>query len=97
VEGSNLVDLGTYAGIALAVVGLVGAAKKLFKAWVDGKEPMLALCLTLVIGVTAKIGGMFGVNDVKSWLLHVIVLVLTATASGNAHDFLVNKVLKNKD
>jgi len=84
------VDLASYGGIAMAVVMLIGAAKKLFKAWIDGKEPMLGLVLTAVIGVVAKLGGAFGANDVKSWLSHVVILVITAAGAGLVHDKIVN-------
>ena len=91
------IDLASYGGIALAVVALIGAFKKLFKAWVDGKEPMLAFVLTMVLGVTAKLAGMFAGADVKAWASHVVALILTAAAAGVVHDKIVEPVLQGKD
>lgn len=89
-------DLGTYGGIIFIVVALIGAVKKLFRAWIDGKEPLLALTFTLSIGIAAKAAGMFGAHDVKTWLLHIVALIMAAAGAGLVHDKIVDPVLANK-
>jgi len=92
--------LASYGGLSLLVVGLVGGLKHLWKAWVAGKEPVLALILTLVIGILAKVGGLYGgpggENAVLAWLVHVLLLVGTALGAGIAHDKLINPIFKGK-
>lgn len=92
------VDLASYGGIALAVVALIGASKRLFKTWVKGKEPILALAFSLALGVAAKLTGLFpGEPTAAEWLKHIVLLVLTAAGSGLVHDKIVNPVLMDKD
>lgn len=92
------IDLATYGGISFAVVALVGASKKLFKSWVDGKEPMLALVLTLALGISAKLFGVFsGPNDAKTWLAHVVALFLAAAGAGVIHDKVTNVFAGKED
>lgn len=89
-------DLASFAGLALIVPMLVGALKKLFTAWIAGREPMLAVCLTYIIGITAKFTIPHAFGGV-GWLTLAVGLLLTAVVSMSVHDTLVNKVLKGKD
>lgn len=90
------VDLATYAGISFAVVAVIGAGKRLFKEWVSGKEPMMALVVTMILGILAKVGGLFPGTDLKSWVVHVVLLLVTAGGAGVMHDKITN-VFAGKD
>lgn len=89
-------DVASYTGISLIVMGMIGALKRLFRTWIDRKEPMLALMLTMAIGIAAKVGGYFPGNDLKSWLNHIIALLIAAAGAGIGHDYLINGVFNTK-
>ena len=92
-----LVLLGSFAGLAAVVTGAVGALKGLFKEWVKGKEPMLVLVLSYLIGISAKIAGLYGGNELKHWLAHLVcLLVFVALPSFAIHDNIINKLLRRK-
>lgn len=89
-------DLASFGGLILIIPMLVGAIKKLFKTWVSGREPMLCVVLTYLVGIAAKftIPGAFGG---VGWLTLLIGLLLSAVAAMTVHDKLVNQVLKDKE
>lgn len=95
-ELTNL-DLGTYAGISVIVVALVGAIKKMFPAWTDKKEPLLALILALALGMGAKFLPGVGSFEKVHWLVHGLNLIFTALGAGLLHDKIVNPLLRGKD
>lgn len=80
--------LASYTGIAALVVALVGGLKLMFKEKIDGKEPLLALGLTFVIGAVAKLvlPAIYGENRLDSWALHTIVLLVVAVVAKGLHD-----------
>lgn len=90
--------LASYGGIALGVVLLVAGVKALWKAKVEGKEPVIALVFTYLLGVTAKFTfpAVYGENNVQSWLLHVIILLFMAVGAKGIHDGVLNALIKKE-
>lgn len=89
-------DLASFAGLAFVIPMLVGVLKKLFSKWIAGREPMLCVVLTYLIGVTAKrtVPGAFGG---VGWLTLLVSLLIVAGLAAQVHDFAINKVFKGKD
>ena len=87
--------LASYAGIAALVVALVGGLKKFWKTAVDGKEPFLALGLTFVLGVTAKLclADVYGPNTVDGWAFHAVALFVVAILGKGIHDAVWNPLV----
>jgi len=81
-------DLTTFAGVAAATTGLIGAAKNLFPKWVTGREPMLALVLGLGLTALSKtLGWGFAATG---WLEMVIAGVGAGVGAGLIHDKVIN-------
>jgi uncharacterized membrane protein len=89
-------DLASFAGLIVVIPILVGALKKLFTAWIAGREPMLCVVLTYAVGITAKLTVPHAFGGV-GWLTLGIGLLLSSVASMNVHDSFINRVLKGKD
>jgi predicted Na+-dependent transporter len=89
-------DLASFAGLAIVIPLVIGAVKKLFPAWIAGKEPMLALVAAYVIGFTAKLTIPHAFGSV-GWLTLGIGLLLVAVAAAGIHDTIINRVIKGKD
>lgn len=89
-------DLASFAGLAFIIPVLVSTLKRLATKWIDGREPMVCVVLTYAIGVIAKktVPGAFGG---VGWLTLLVSLMLVAGAAAQVHDFVINKVIKNKD
>jgi hypothetical protein len=88
-------DLVTYPGLAAAVVAIIGALKKLFPGWIGGKEPMLGLACSFVLGVSTKLfipGAFVNVH----WIVFIVSLLVVAAGAKFGHDFIVNQIIKNK-
>lgn len=88
-------DLVSYPGLIVAVVAIVGGLKKLYRSWVDGKEPLLALMFSFVLGVGAKLTIPKAFEGVH-WLVFLVTLFFVAIAAGSVHDRIVNPILANK-
>jgi hypothetical protein len=88
-------DVATYFGLSAAVVGAIGALKKLFPTWIEGKEPHIGLVLSYVIGVSTKLF-MPGAYEKVHWVPFLLSLLLVAAGAKFGHDYLVNKVIANK-
>jgi hypothetical protein len=88
-------DLTTYTGIAAVVIALIGGAKKLFKTWVDGKEPHLGLGITMILGIAAKLT-VTGAFDKVTWMNHIVALLITAAGAKIGHDYFVNQIIAGK-
>lgn len=86
----------SYPGISAIVVMLIGGIKRMFPAWTDGKEPLLGLSFSVVLGVLAKLTVTGAFSDVQ-WVPHTVALVLTAFMAKLGHDYLLNQVVKGKD
>jgi len=69
------VDLASYCGLAAAVVALVEVLKLLWKSWVSGKELILSLGLTLVIGPVTKLTVPHAYENVP-WVIFLVSLVV---------------------
>lgn len=80
-------DLSTFAGIAMAVMMAVQGLKKMFPAFMVGKEEGVAMLLPLVLGVISKLSGSFAELD---WSNFVILLLLSGMTSQIAHDKMLN-------
>jgi hypothetical protein len=50
-------NLGTYAGIGLVTIVLIGALKGMLKTWMAGKEPFFAFLLPVAMGIASKATG----------------------------------------
>lgn len=96
VRDAILQALASYGGIALLVVALVAGAKRLWKTWVDGKEPALGVVFTYTLGVVAKIvlPDVYGGADARSWSLHLVVLLFVAIGAKGVHDGVINAFTK---
>lgn len=94
-DGFTQWDLVTYPGLMAAVVAVVGAIKKLFPAWTDGKEPYLGLALSYILGVTTRltIPGAFGKVH---WVVFLVSLLFVAVGAKLGHDHLLNEVIKGQ-
>lgn len=89
-------DLASFAGLAIVVPLIVGALKRLFKTWVSGKEPMICLVVTYIIGVTAKLTIKEAFPGV-GWLMLLVGLLIVAATAGTVHDKLLNPLLGKKE
>lgn len=78
----------SYGGIAGGVSFLTEGLKALFKKFVDGREPILVIVLTFVMGSVAKFlsPDVFGPNTVNAWGLHELILVFVAVGAATFHD-----------
>jgi hypothetical protein len=96
IRDAILQALASYGGIALLVVALVAGAKRLWKTWVDGKEPALGVIFTYALGVIAKIAlpEVYGGTDAKAWSLHLVVLLFVAIGAKGVHDGVINAFTK---
>lgn len=77
----------TYLGITAGVSFLVEGLKQIFKR-LQGKEPILVILLSFVIGTAAKalIPNHYGPNTLKAWGFHELILVFVAIGSAAFHD-----------
>ena len=85
----------TYPGISAVVVLMIGGMKKLFHAWIAGKEPHLGLSLSIILGIAMKLtvsGAFAGVH----WVPHIVGLLFAAFGAKVGHDYLLNEIIKNK-
>lgn len=90
-------DLYSFGGLALVIPMIVGGLKKLFPAWIDGKEPAIVFILSYVIGITAKLSMKAVAFPNVSWLGLLIGLFFVALAAAEVHDTFINKVIHKED
>jgi len=88
-------DLVTYPGLIAAVIAIVGALKKLFATWTEGKEPYLGLLLSYVLGIAAKLT-IPGAYAKVHWLVFLVTLLFVAVGAKLGHDYFVNQIIKGK-
>jgi DMSO reductase anchor subunit len=88
--------LGSYLGLSAGVAFLISGLKALWKGWVEHKEPILAIILTFVLGIVAKLvmPDIYGPHTIQSWSLHVVILLFVAIGAGAFHDYVINAVVK---
>jgi len=89
-------DLVTYPGLVAAVIAIVGALKKFFPIWIEGKEPYLGLSLSYVLGIAAKLT-IPGAYAKVHWLVFLVSLLFVAVGAKLGHDYFVNQIMKGKD
>ena len=80
--------LASYVGLAGGVSLLIELLKMLWKDWVKPKAPALCIVFTFGLGAVAKalMPEVYGVNTLKSWTLHVVILVFVAVLAAVFHD-----------
>lgn len=88
-------DLVTYPGLMFCVVAIVGALKKLFPAWIDGKEPYLGLLLSYVLGIAAKLSIPNAFTKVH-WVVFLVTLLFVAVGAKLGHDHILNEIIKGQ-
>ena len=90
--------LASYGGLSVAVSLLVSGLKSLWKQWINGKEPVLSVILTVLLGMIAKflVPAVYGSNSVSSWALHMVILAFVAIGAGAFHDYVTNAVQSGK-
>jgi hypothetical protein len=78
----------SYGGIAGGVSFLIEGLKAMFKDWVSGRENILVIVLSFVLGAAAKalMPGIYGANSVNAWGLHLLILVFVAVGAAAFHD-----------
>lgn len=91
--------LASYIGIAGLVVGFVGGIKLVVKTWIDGKEPLVALCLTYLLGIAAKFAlpAVYGPHTIERWAIHLVVLLGVAIGVKGIHDGVINPFKGKKE
>lgn len=88
-------DLGSYIGLSAAVVAMVGALKKLFSSWIEGKEQYLGLALSYVLGISAKLF-IPGLYKEVNWVVFLMSLLVVAAGAKIGHDHFLNEIIKGK-
>lgn len=77
----------SYGGLAGGVSFLVEGFKMMAKDRISGKEPILVIVLTFVLGSAAKaLVPAYGPNTMNSWGLHELILVFVAVGAAAFHD-----------
>ena len=85
------IDLTSYGGIGIALLIVIEAAKRFFRARVDGHEEQLAIVFALLIGVGAKVT-ISEAFDGVAWVTHIVSLVAVAVGAGLAHDKILDPI-----
>lgn len=86
-------DLWSFGGLALILPMMIGGLKKLWPAWIAGKEPVLVFVLAYALGFAAKLTAKAIAFPNVSWLGLVVGLFFVALAAAQVHDTFVNKVM----
>lgn len=74
------VDVATYGGLLLTVPLLVGAVKKMWKTWAEGKSALMTLVFTFAIGISSKVFVAQAFSNVN-WVVHPVMLLLVAAGA----------------
>jgi hypothetical protein len=87
--------LASYAGIVAGVAFLTSGLKWVAKKFVEGREPLVAIVLTFVLGSIAKIviPAVYGANTAQAWGLHEIILLFAAIGAQQFHDKIMNPLM----
>ena len=95
VKGLVLKFLASYAGIVAGVAFLTSGLKWAAKRFVEGREPVVAIALTFVLGSLAKLvmSGVYGTNTVEAWGLHEVILLFAAIGAQQFHDKIMNPLM----
>jgi hypothetical protein len=86
--------LSGYLGIATGTAFLFEGVKMSVPKIVTGRENILVLLLTFVLGSLAKwlIPSVYGETDTRAWVLHLVSLVFVAILGMMFHDKLMDAV-----
>lgn len=78
----------SYGGIAGGVSFLVEGLKGMFKNFVSGRENVLVIVFTFVLGSAAKLlmPGVYGASTAAAWGLHELILIFVAVGAAAFHD-----------
>lgn len=78
----------SYGGLAGGVSFLVEGLKLIFKKWVDGREPLLVIALSFILGALAKwlLPDVYGPATGRAWGLHLLILTFVAIGAAAFHD-----------
>jgi uncharacterized membrane protein len=90
-------DLMSWGGLMLIVPIIVSLVKTLVPKWTDGKEPILAVGLSYLLGIAGKISmkTAFGTsNTVAGWTTFLIGLLFVAVMAMQLHDNIIHKVIQ---
>lgn len=85
------IDAKVFALITAGTTGAVGILKKLFPAFVGGKEEALAMVLPIMFTIVAKLAHAF---TATSWVDALLFAVGGGIGAGLIHDYVVNPVVK---
>lgn len=88
-------DLVTYPGLMFCVVAIIGGLKKLFPAWINGKEAYLGLFLSYVLGIAAKLTIPNAFMKVH-WVVFLVSLLFVAVGAKLGHDHFLNEIIKGQ-
>ena len=89
--------LASYGGLAMGVTFLLSGLKALWKSFIKGKEPVLSIVLSYIIGTVAKlVTDVYGPDTFKSWALHLLILSFVAVGAAAFHDNFVNAITGKK-
>ena len=87
------IDAKVFALITAGTTSAVGILKKLFPAWVAGKEEGLAQAFPIAFVIIAKLAHAFQGTD---WVSALLFAVGGGIGAGLVHDYLTNPVMKGK-
>lgn len=78
--------------VAVFVTGIVGAIKKAFPGWTNGKEELLSLVFPILIFPILKCAHVID----ATWTTVVILILGGAVGAGILHDKVVNPLMARK-
>lgn len=90
-------DLYSVGGLLIVVPMIVGGLKTFLSKWISGREPLVALIVSYVLGIAAKLSAPKVAFPGVGWLGLIVVLFLVALASQATHDKFINPVIKGQD
>lgn len=97
VKESVLGFLASYGGLAMGVTFLISGLKALWKSFIKGKEPVVCIVLSYIVGTVAKlVTPVYGADTFKDWALHLLILAFVAVGAAAFHDNFVNAITGKK-
>lgn len=88
----NEIDLTSVGGVAVAAYLLVGVIKRVLPTWTAGKEELIAVGGSILIGsIIKKFGGGF---ETVAWGTHVVQMLVTGVFAQLIHDKIMDPLLK---
>ena len=87
------IDAKVFAMLSAFTAAVVGAVKKAFPAWTNGKEELLAIVIPMALVVLLKLAGVF---KGTGWDTAVVASIGMGLAAGLGHDKIVNPLMAGK-